>query len=594
MNKIISHTYQPSPTTKPIKDDKPTLHRLQRRAIDALKDQPYVILNAPTGWGKSIVIMTLVLRATLLNRKTRTIIAVPQTVIAPGFSRRGKADDLHLKVGRKWFPWLIGYDLCDPRSTNRVRQVVEFLSTKPRTPAGQVLLCTHATLAQTYKLLKRRRKLNLFRDLTIWIDEAHHIKNARIVGQKATVSNTLGALIKYAIKSGCGVGLATATFMRGDERHILPKGTSDLFMRHDIAYDDYLADAETGPVENFQFHVSCDSTFDALAKLFREKRKTILYIAKVNSRYSTGCKYATVDSVLRVLEKQQQTHRKLEGPVIRIGKLRVLDLVTESGRAQRQDFLASNPELDLIIALDTCKEGFDWTHAERSIIVGERKSVVESIQMIGRLFRRHNSQPKERVDVYRIMPPVVVDKTRFKRANDSQLNAVFEGMLLGELFRPMSAMPGKRGPRGPRLHEHFPNTETWFEFQRAFSALAAETLELGGTKKDCFRYAEALCKRFDVPTTVLEGVWRITVNMVREFDKKRGKIIEVYQFADVVEGMVNLHTELLGPTALKDYRKALGLTTRAPEEWVPIAEKLARDNAKGLLKETTTYETLAA
>lgn len=53
-------------------------------------------------------------------------------------------------------------------------------------------------------------------------DEGHHVKNAQIADENETVSNSLGALSTYCLTHGSHIGLATATYMRGDARHILP------------------------------------------------------------------------------------------------------------------------------------------------------------------------------------------------------------------------------------------------------------------------------------------------------------------------------------------------------------------------------------
>ena len=82
--------------------------------------------------------------------------------------------------------------------------------------------------------------------------------------------------------------------------------------------------------------------------------------------------------------------------MIYVGDVKVLDLVTEKGRDKRKEYLDNGGDVDMIIALDTCKEGFDWPKAERSIIIGERHSVPEMIQMIGRLFRRVQGQDARR------------------------------------------------------------------------------------------------------------------------------------------------------------------------------------------------------
>ena len=56
----------------------------------------------------------------------------------------------------------------------------------------------------------------------LWIDEGHHIMNAQVIGG-GTISNSIGALVKYCLENGNHVGLATATYTRHDRCHIIPE-----------------------------------------------------------------------------------------------------------------------------------------------------------------------------------------------------------------------------------------------------------------------------------------------------------------------------------------------------------------------------------
>ena len=51
---------------------------------------------------------------------------------------------------------------------------------KTRRIGDRVLLCTHATLAHTFKRLQKQGRLDRFKDLLLWIDEGHHIMNAQV------------------------------------------------------------------------------------------------------------------------------------------------------------------------------------------------------------------------------------------------------------------------------------------------------------------------------------------------------------------------------------------------------------------------------
>lgn len=62
------------------------MRRWQKEAFQSLKDDRFMILNAPMGSGKSWLMCFLSAYKMKQNRTLKTIIAVPQVIIAPGFA----------------------------------------------------------------------------------------------------------------------------------------------------------------------------------------------------------------------------------------------------------------------------------------------------------------------------------------------------------------------------------------------------------------------------------------------------------------------------------------------------------------------------
>ena len=129
----------------------PKLRHSQKAAFNTLKEKKHIILKAPTGWGKSFVIVCLILHKLLKHPNLRCVIAVPQTLIGNGFVR-----DWKIGIGRKVVSWVVGENLCHVQACDTIQRLTTFLSSKHSFLGDRVLLCTHATLAHTYKKLKRR------------------------------------------------------------------------------------------------------------------------------------------------------------------------------------------------------------------------------------------------------------------------------------------------------------------------------------------------------------------------------------------------------------------------------------------------------
>lgn len=558
----------------------------QPKAFSALKGKRHVILNAPTGWGKSFVIICLILWKLQRNRKLRCIIAVPQTVIGTGFSRRRVFKVPGLP---KLFSWVVGHNLCGIESTSKSRAVMAFLRGPNRGLDGRVLLCTHATLAQVYRRLKRTRRLSMFTNTVLWVDEAHHAMNAQVEGSKGTVSNSLGALVRYCvIKGNNHVGLATATFMRGDRRHIVSDEMEQAyFARHDVPYDEYFN--TTPPVESFTLDIVCGHQADALVSVFKDVRRSIIYIPKRQSRHASGDKYLEVRQIIKLLAARLSAKIERSGDLILLKSARktykVLDLVTESGRARKKAFLEqiNGPDdLDIIIALDMCKEGFDWVYAERSVIVGERHSITEMIQMIGRLFRPADG--KHHADIYQVIPATIENQDQFKNQRNGILTAIFATMLLEDVFVPCQLSGNTRSGGKRRLADKVPDSSAFQALLRDFFVAVQ-----GKTYEQSLRFHDAILARHGIPKRerrdTWNQLWARTAILIR---RSRGLSVENIKFevlkkTDLSGGLLTLCSEMCGAMTFSELREVIGRATRTDEEWVEVAEDLAIKNAAGRL-----------
>ena len=547
---------------------RPKLRRSQAVAFKTLKDKKHVILKAPTGWGKTVVIAFLILHKLIKHKNLRCIIAVPQTTIAKNFTR-----DWKIKVGRRLIPWVVDENLCHAQATDTIQRLIAFLSGRNR-----VLICTHATLAHTFKRLKKQNRLDLFKDTMLWIDEGHHIMNAQVIGG-GTISNAIGALVKYCLEKGNPIGLATATYTRHDRCHIIPDELVKRFTQFYVPYDTYFKELQ--PVKAFEFNVVCGDLLEALDSLFKKMRPTILYLAKRNSRYATRCKYTEVRQIVRGLSKRLGQPVRCTDSLIHVGDLKVLDLVTERGRDKRKEHLDNGGEVDMILALDTCKEGFDWPRAERSIIIGERHSIPEMIQMIGRLFRR--SRGKTHAEVFQIMPTIVEDKKKFKDWRNGILTVIFSAMLLEDVFvpSPIHTLNPKQKRKANRdtLPELISGTKIMQAVMRDFLVAAHQ----GGKYEQSWRLAPSILKKYGIPKDKWEMIWKrlwTRANIVSNRMKglKLNVPFELLKGVDVVDGLLMLTSGLCGINTFADLRRTIGRMQRSLEETVRDAEILAARN----------------
>lgn len=417
----------------------------QIEAFNQLKDAHSMILNAPMGSGKSWLMCLLSAFKMKKNQALRTIISVPQTTIAPGFV----SASLIMPDGEK-LEWNVGNNLCKADSRqSKASSGIQWLIKPSDTLSDKVLLCTHTTLVAIYKKLKQEGKLDLLSNLLIWIDEAHHVMNAAVKDLEGPViNNELGKLVEYIMNNPqIKLGLTTASFFRGDRCSLLTETMEKQFQRYHLPYDKYLKSMKYLRSFSYDFLMCGYDYTKGIETIIKERKgKDIIYIPHAVSRYSTGNKSKEVSDIINKYQSihgEDVSHSK-EG-IIHLnsenGSFKILDLVDEHPRRRslRKGYietLKQNPKnLDAIIAMGMFKEGADWVCADRSIIVGPRASLVDVVQIVGRLFRDYEG--KEHVEVIQLLP-VSFDQQKqdFKENLNNFLKAIFASMILEDILNP--------------------------------------------------------------------------------------------------------------------------------------------------------------
>lgn len=420
-----------------------TMRNWQNPAFEALKDAHYMILNAPTGSGKSWMMCLLSAFKMQNNPSLRTIISVPQTIIASGFLEA----KIQMPTGEK-IHWKIKQNFCEKSSQSTVNNLIKWLernecnSLKDRT-----VICTHATLIHLHKKLKNLKKTELLNDVLVWIDEAHHVKNIESENM-GVFNNSLGALVSYIVNqenNNIQLGLTTASFFRGDRCSLLTQSMELKFERFNLPYDEYLKTMKYLKSFSVDFLLCGPQYHKAIELLIKERKaKDIIYIPHPVSGCSSGNK---TQEVAQIIEGYGSVEQDITDPLIVAGSLqhsyKILNLVDENLRKEKKKFL-KNPilkndrnALDVIIALGMFKEGADWIWADRSIITGARSSLVDMIQMIGRLFR--DAQGKEHVEVFQLLPFSLdqQNEDEFSQNLNDYLKAIFASLILENIFSPV-------------------------------------------------------------------------------------------------------------------------------------------------------------
>ena len=91
-------------------------------------------------------------------------------------------------------------------------------------------------------------------------------------------------------------------------------------------------------------------------------------------------------------------------------------------------------DVDIIIALGTAKEGFDWQWCEHCLTVGVRGSLTEVVQIIGRCTR--DCDGKEHAQFTNLIAAPDATQDNVSRSVNDMLKAIVASLLMEQVMAP--------------------------------------------------------------------------------------------------------------------------------------------------------------
>lgn len=407
------------------------MREMQERVYEKRNSQ-HLLIKAPPASGKSRALMFVGLDKLHRQNLKKVIISVPERTIGKSF----RSTDLR-SHGFHW-NWELNpkNDLTDRGSSkSKVEQFVQFVHSDE--PEDDILLCTHATLRFAFAELKDTD----FNDIVIAIDEFHHVSKDD--------SSVLGEAVRNILSNSTAHMIAmTGSYFRGDSVPILEPEDEKLFDNVTYTYYEQL--------EGYRYLKSFAMGFkfyrgrytEAISHVIDRDKKTIIHIPNVNSGESTKDKYDEVDRILEVIGKPVQDNKTgiwhVTTPEGRV--LKVADLVTEEKREQVQEYIREMTDiddLDIIIALNLAKEGFDWPYAEYALTIGYRSSLTEVVQIIGRVTR--DSHNKSHVQFTNLLAEPDAQDEEVHYAVNNLMKAITASLLMESILAPKYTFKTKDG-----------------------------------------------------------------------------------------------------------------------------------------------------
>jgi hypothetical protein len=433
----------------------------QKKGHAKLSGKRYGRVSAVTGSGKSLLIRLLAHDALASDATLRVIIAVPQLPIADSF---GDVTIQHPRTKKK-VAWIISPTNMLTDGNDTVNRLVAFIESAPHQDWRQrVVVCSHATLVAAHNRLKDR--WNAHGEVMVAFDESHHSRDGENgSASKAGSANACCQVLRDWFDISIGpLLLSSATWMRGDFRNILPPEMLAEFEAYNLPAWEYLEQMAFLREIHIRFLVGDELA--ALRQVFSEEaRPSIFFMPYLEhpSVRAAGGKLNALERYKRAIGKRRpqmlwdRRDNTGEFEAFNIGgeeETIAIDLVTDEDdlgvkfyqprraaygvlkdaidednaivdaakaavdargikddekkrravvaevrrrQAQRATVLPS-----ILFCQNMGKEGFDCAPLARAIVMGERGSMVELLQILGRIIRDYPG--KEIAELIIILP----------------------------------------------------------------------------------------------------------------------------------------------------------------------------------------------
>lgn len=401
--------------------------REMQAMVYAQRHRKHLLVKAPPASGKSRAMMFVALDKLQNQGVKKVIVAVPQQNIGRSFK------NTELSKFGFFTDWVVApyWNLCVSVGSENTKKSVlrEFLDH----PTAKILVCTHATMLNALNGIDAEKLNNVF----FGIDEFHH--------GSADETNRLGCLIRRLLNETTAHILAmTGSYFRGDAIPVMRPEDEALF-QPTINYNYYQQ------LNGYQYLKSLGIGYSffqgnyltAIPEVLDTTKKTLIHIPHPNSK--TGAfmnKHDQVAEIIKyigeVVDKDFNNYlykvKTADGRILTVG-----DLV-EDNKEQRdalQSYLQRmnrRDALDILIALGTAKEGFDWEWCEHCITIGIRASLTEVVQIIGRCTR--DCEGKSHAQFTNLIPCPDAAQEDVAMAVNDFLKAISASLLMEQVMAP--------------------------------------------------------------------------------------------------------------------------------------------------------------
>ena len=400
------------------------MREMQAKAYEA-RQKRFLLIKAPPASGKSRALMFIALDKLKRQGLKRVVVAVPEKSIGRSFQ------NTRLMPNGFFADWTVApyFNLTDVKNEkDKKGRFIEFFHQN----SARILVCAHATLRNGMKEIPDED----FNDTLLAIDEFHHTS--------ADANSNLGDVVRRVMNNSTGHIVAmTGSYFRGDGIPVLRVEDEARF--YPVTYNYYQQLNGYKYLKNLMlgYHFYHGNYLEHIREVLDTTKKTIIHIPSVNARASTGIgKYAETDEIMKAIGQVEYKDYNTGIYHVRTADgrlLKVADLVEDDQKERNMvqgylQRLRRREDMDIIIALGTAKEGFDWQWCEVCLTIGVRGSLTEVIQIIGRCTR--DCEGKETAKFVNMIAMPDAEQSDVKVAVNDFLKAITASLLMEQVMAP--------------------------------------------------------------------------------------------------------------------------------------------------------------
>ena len=480
----------------------------QIEAIQAGRPARHFLVQAPGGSGKSLL-QVMLGQADIEDTGNKQLILVPRNHIHHGFF-----DDDCIQFtlpGQDTLArWNVANNFCCTSKTDvKTALLKEYLlaNVRDQRKNGQLAaIATHKAMVCAWARMRPAERKRALRNITIRIDEAHHISNVfheadlELFNRKDQQSilddaTRLGQIVRDVLKQDeetVKLHLATATFFRGDRRTIISERLKGDFVHFYLPWDEHF---QTLGIQRLQFdylNYEDDPISDVVEMVRKEPKERHLII--IPARGHRFRRNDTVPSLMNGLHTV-------------FSKEQILDLVTRTTQEAHKQLLMARPDhFRAVVACRLFDEGTDWVPCTRMHNTDAcERSVTLAVQRFFRPLRPHPQ--KKNVRIYNYLPDFIPGMTNEEKREilSNRFNAFLACIVTQGELRPCLVSLKTGGPveSKPRLSLQ----EVFGEDYQLVMSDLLRGYEAVDDKKDSEQMeflADRVLKKYDTPEQVDE------------------------------------------------------------------------------------------